>query len=321
MTQQTRTAARAGIPRTRAWGLGLAFVTACISGVAIFVNAHFVRQVGDATVYTTAKNGVAALVLLAALGLTTLRRGMRVAEHTPARRHLPALMAIGVIGGSVPFVLFFEGLARADSAAHAGFIHKTLVVWVVLLAVPWLRERFTLWHLAAIVLLLAGQVLLVDHLALLRLGTGERMVLLATLLWAIEFVLAKRLLASLGSLAVGTARLGIGIGILGVWVLATGRGGLLATLTAQQWTWAIITGFILAAFVASWYAALARAQAIDVTAVLVFGQVVTAVLSAAYAGVALRPDVTALALISVGTAFAAAGGVRAARVEVIEAQT
>ena len=47
---------------------------------------------------------------------------------------------IGVIGGSVPFILFFNGLAMA-SAPSAAFIHKTLFVWVVLLAVPFLGER------------------------------------------------------------------------------------------------------------------------------------------------------------------------------------
>ena len=60
-----------------------------------------------------------------------------------------------MIGGSVPFVLFFEGLARAE-ATQAAFIQKTLVIWVALLAVPLLRERFRTPHALAIVLLIAG---------------------------------------------------------------------------------------------------------------------------------------------------------------------
>ena len=39
-----------------------------------------------------------------------------------------------------------------------------------------------------------------------------------------------------------------------------------------------MTGGSLTAYVATWYAALARAQAVDVTAVLVFGAVITAML-------------------------------------------
>ena len=51
---------------------------------------------------------------------------------------------------------------------------------------------------------------------------------------------------------------------------------------------------------ASCGAALARAQAIDVTAVLVFGQVITSLLAAGMEGVSIGSQVTGLALIAVG---------------------
>lgn len=303
-------------PTTRRMGLVFAFLTAAISGTAIFVNAHVVGQVGDATVYTTAKNAVAALVLLLVLAATRARTGVH-RRTRPTRRQWLGLASLGVVGGSIPFVLFFEGLARANDPAQAGFLHKTLVVWVALLAVPLLRERFTLWHGTAVALLLAGQVMLVGGLADLRLGTGELLVLAATLLWAVEFVLAKRLLRTWGSLTVGTARLGLGIMVLIGWVVGTGRGGLLIGLTAQQWSWALLTGGILAGFVASWYAALARAPAIDVTAVLVFGQVVTAGLSSTLTGADLGADLAGLGVITLGVVAVATrawprlGGARA----------
>lgn len=292
------------IPRTRAGGIALAFVAASISGVAIFVNAEYVGAAGDATVYTTAKNGVAALVLL--LVLVARRRSGR---RTARARHPARIAGLAVIGGSVPFVLFFEGLARAHDAARAGFIHKTLVLWVALLAVPLLRERFSALHGIAIAALIAGQVALVDDLVSLRPGEGELMVLAATLLWAVEFVVAKRLLSSVGSLELGAARLGLGLVLLLAYVFASGRADALASLTGRQWAWAAATGVILAAFVSSWFAALSRAQAIDVTAVLVFGQVVTAALSSTVTGTAL--PVAGLGLISVGVAAAVLGSTRA----------
>src|SRR5262249_45084271 len=141
---------------TRSTGLALAFATACISGVSIYVNGHAVRHFGDATVYTTAKNLVAGLLLLV-LALTALRpaAGARAVLPKTARRRA-ALLAVAVVGGSVPFVLFFEGLARAE-ATQASFIQKTLVVWVALLAVPLLGERFGRPHALALCLLVAGQ--------------------------------------------------------------------------------------------------------------------------------------------------------------------
>jgi len=123
---------------TRATGIALAFVTALISGVAIFVNGHAVRHFGDATVYTTAKNAVAGVLLLA---LAAPLLGGPRSEVPTIRKHRLGLAAIAVIGGSVPFVLFFEGLARAE-ATQAAFIQKTLIVWVALLAVPLLTSAW-----------------------------------------------------------------------------------------------------------------------------------------------------------------------------------
>ena len=65
------------------------------------------------------------------------------------------------------------------------------------------------------------------------------------------------------------------------------------------------------AYVATWYGALARAQAVDVTAVLVFGAVVTAALSRTADGIPF--DLAGIALVTIGVALAALAG-RGARV-------
>jgi drug/metabolite transporter (DMT)-like permease len=288
----------------RAIGIALAFVTACISGVSIWVNSHAVTRFGDATVYTTAKNAVAGAVLLSiALSLPVHARNPLPPR---ARRHRPLLLlTIATIGGSVPFVLFFEGLARAE-ATQAAFIQKTLVVWVALIAVPFRRERIGPAHLAAIAFVIAGQAVLAGNAGTVVFGTGEAMILAATLLWAAEVILAKRLLDSIAVRTLAVARMGLGTLILLGWVALSGRGGELVHLTANQWAWATLTGLFLSAYVATWYAALARAQAVDVTAVLVFGAVVTAVLSRAADGVAF--DGLGVVLVTLGAGLAAVAG-------------
>ena len=140
---------------TRRTGILLALTTAAISGVAVFLNSFGVRAFGSATVYTSAKNLVAAGVLLAVVMLGA-RHGARLTRPTGRRQWL-ALVSIGIIGGSVPFVLFFEGLAQASSP-QAAFIHKTLLLWVALLAIPFLGERLQWGHWLAIGLLVVGQV-------------------------------------------------------------------------------------------------------------------------------------------------------------------
>jgi drug/metabolite transporter (DMT)-like permease len=289
---------------SRATGIGLAFVTAIVSGVSIYLNGHAVKHFGNPTVYTTAKNAVAGVLLLALAAVPGRSAGV-VRGARP--RASAALAVVAVVGGSVPFVLFFEGLARAQ-ATQAAFIQKTLVVWVALLAVPLLRERFRTPHVLAVALLVAGQLWLVGSAGHVTFGAGETMILAATLLWSIEVVYVKRLVAWIPPRTLAAARMALGTLLLVGWLAVTGRLGQLGGYGVEQWRWVVLTGLLLTAYVGTWYAALARAQAVDVTAVLVFGAVVTALLSGAADGAPVSAGGTVL--ITVGAALVAATAVR-----------
>lgn len=286
---------------TRRSGVLLALATAGISGVAVFLNSSGVRAFGDPTTYTTAKNLVAALVLLA-IAATGTATGARVTRPTSARQWT-GLAAVGLIGGAVPFVLFFEGLARA-STVQAAVLHKTLVLWVALLAFVVLRERLRPAHGAAIGLLLVGQAGLGGGLVT-RWGVGEWLVLAATALWSVEVVIAKRLLAGLSPWTVGLARMVLGSALLIGWLAVRGDAAALVRMTGEQWAWVLLTGVLLAAYVGTWLAALSRADAVDVTSVLVLGAIVTAGLDAAVHGRPLLPQAAWLTLVLAGGAIAA----------------
>jgi len=255
-------------------GVALALATALISGVAIFVNSYAVKEIADAALFTTLKNGVAALGLL---GVTVLA----------ARRPLPlpagagtwtGMTLVGVFGGGLAFLLFFSGLAMA-SAPSAAFIHKTLFVWVALLAVPFLGERLGLVQIGAMGALLASQLLITPPTGVTW-GTGETLIVAATLIWAVEVVLAKRLLTRVDPLLLGVGRLGIGLVVLVGYLGLSGKVGALVALDASQWTWVLVTGALLAGYVGTWFAALQRAPASVVASVLVLGAPITAVLAA-----------------------------------------
>lgn len=295
--------------RTRA-GLALALCAAVVSGFAVYTNSYGVRAWGSASVYTTAKNLVAAVVLAAALAAVTGARRRQTRTRLTLRQW-SGLAAVAVIGGSVPFLLFFNGLARVSSA-NAAFIQKTLVIWVALLAVPLLRERLSVWHVAAIGGLVGGQAILGGGVGGIGLGAGEMMIFAATLMWAVETIVARKLLQGLPALTVATARMGGGVVILIGYTLATAGWGALAAASPDQWSWAIATGLILAAYVATWYAALARAGAIDVTALLVPGALITVLLQSG--STALAPRWPGLALLAVGGALAALAAARGSKV-------
>lgn len=123
------------------WALG----TATISGFAVYISKFGVAQVKDPFVYTTLRNSVVTVGLLAALGIFAGWRELRAFTA----RQWAGWIALGLIGGGVPFLLFFQGLATA-SAPSAALIHKTLFIWVSLLAVPLLGEQLGWWQVAGL---------------------------------------------------------------------------------------------------------------------------------------------------------------------------
>lgn len=261
-------------------GIALALATAGISGTAIFLSSMAVKALPDAALFTTLKNGAAALVLLVLLVAWQARRPRPIA--LPDRRTGASLAIIGIVGGSLPFLLFFSGLALA-SAPSAAFIHKTLFVWVALLAVPLLGERLGLIQIGALGVLIASQLLIMPPNGVTW-GVGESMIAAATLLWSVEVVLAKRLLRRVEPLTLGAARLGVGLVILIGYLALTGRLPLIAQLGATEWAWVALTGVLLAGYVGTWLAALQRAPATVVTSVLVLGAPITALLDALVRG-------------------------------------
>jgi drug/metabolite transporter (DMT)-like permease len=267
-------------------GLRLALVAAGVSGVAVYVNGEAVGRFSSATVYTTGKNLVAGL-LLVGLAIALSRAGGSPATDDAGRtwsaRERLGLAAVALIGGAVPFVLFFEGLARATSS-DAAFLHKTLVVWVAVFAIWLLGERLTALHVGAIALLIAGQVALAGGIGSLRIGAGEAMILAATICWAAELIVVKRLVERLPSTTVGAARMGGGAVLLVVWLALSGRLDELVSMSMSQWVWLVVTGGILSVFVTVWFAAVARAPVIDVAALLVPAAVITGLIRLAAGG-------------------------------------
>ena len=283
-------------------GLAFALLTAVVSGFAVFVNGLAVRRFDDATVYTTAKNLIAGVLLVTA----AITVG-RVAHDRPKvpRRSWPALGAIAAIGGAVPFVLFFEGLSRATST-NAAFIHKTLVVWVAIGATLLLKERVTMVHAGAIGLLLLGHLVLTGGLGAATFGSAEILVLAATLSWSTEVIVLKRLLPAVAPDVAAAARMAGGSVLLVGWVALRGDLGALVGLEAGQWAWVLLTGSTLAGFVTVWYTALSLAQAVDVTAVLVLGAVITGLLNSGFRDVPLTADSYGFVFIALGVAAIAA---------------
>ena len=285
-------------------GVQFALAAALVSGVSVYLNGKAVRNFSSPTVYTTAKNLFAGVILVAIAIVWAGRTGQRNGEHADrGRTPIPvaAFATIAVIGGAVPFVLFFEGLARATSN-DAAFIHKTLIIWAALLATAVLRERLTRVHLLAIAVLVVGYVALAGGIDSLHIGMGEAMILGATICWSVEVVLVRWITADFRSTDVAAVRLGGGSLVLVAWVLLRGDFGELLSMSGSELLWIALTGPMLAMFVTLWFAALERAQVVDVTAILVLGAVVTGILNAAIGNAGIASQAVGDILIFVGVA-------------------
>ena len=256
-------------------GVWFALATAVISGFSIYINKFAVMQMTDPFVFTTMKNVAVALMLFA---LLILPKALPELKKLSAKQWL-ALGAIGAVGGSVPFLLFFKGLSLAN-VATAGFIHKTLFIWVAILAVPFLGERLNKIHVAALATLIGGNILLLGLPGSWSMGTGELMVLVATIFWAVEVIIAKKVMGKVSASVAAFGRMFFGsivmLGYLGV----TGKLTTLTTMNGLQYLWIAATSVFLLGYVTCYYAGLKYAPASVVASVLVLGSVITSLLYA-----------------------------------------
>lgn len=250
-----------------------ALTAALVSGVSVFINKYAVAGTHDPVLFVVLKNGIVGLFLTGIVLATHARRELIALTRTQWAR----LGFIGLIGGSIPFALFFTGLSMT-TAMNGAFIHKTLFVWVALGSALFLHERFSPLQWLCVGVLVAANAAL-GGLNTLTGSMGEILILAATLLWAGEHFLAKRALRDLSAVTVASARMFFGSGALLVFLVATGRIAHATDLVPTHVGWTLLTALFLLAYNLTWYAALKRAPASYVAALLVPATLVTTLLT------------------------------------------
>jgi drug/metabolite transporter (DMT)-like permease len=257
-------------------GIYFALATAVISGLAVFLNKFAGKAFGDACIFTTLKNIPVGLVFFGMIFAPKFLKELRSLN----KKQWSLLLLIGAIGGSIPFLLFFKGLA-ASSAVNAAFIHKTLFIWVGILAVFFLKEKLGLPQIVAFALIFAGNILLGGFNSW-KFGVGEIMIFGATLLWSAEYVLAKKVLAGVSAEIAAWARMFFGSIFLVLFLLFTGRAGGLADINLIQAKWILLLSTLLFGYVFTWYKALKSERASLVTCLLVPASLITALLNSVF---------------------------------------
>ncbi len=272
-------------------GILLAFLASIVSGFAIFYSKISVAKIPP-LVLTTSRNFYVGLVFL----LIFLVSGKIKELKTLKKKQIILLALIGLIGGALPFYLFFTGLQYIP-AINANLIQKTLFVWVTILAIIFLKEKITASYFISFALIFTANFYFAKFN--LALGKGELMILIATLLWSVENIIAKNILKNISSEMVGLFRMGIGGSLLMLTSILTGKVGFFQTINNQQLTIILVGGTILFFYVFTWYKALKYAPASLATLILTFAVVVGNILNGSFAGVKILPkDIYSSLLIS-----------------------
>ncbi len=278
----------------------MVFLTAIVSGASIFLN-NFAVQGSNPFVFTFLKNAVVAVFLFSLILLLKESSSIK----SISRKQLGQLAAIGFIGGSIPFLLFFYAL-KMTTAINAGFLHKTLFIWATIFAFVFLKEKLSKRFIAAAGLLLAGNFLL---FGISSFGFAEALILIATFLWAAENVLAKRVLRELSGSIVAFGRMFFGSIFILFFLAFTNQIEPIFALDINQIFWVLISSAFLFAYVFTFYSGLRFLPVHKATAILLLAQPVTAFLSFAFLGKAISlPEAFGLILILGGIFLIAATG-------------
>jgi drug/metabolite transporter (DMT)-like permease len=269
-------------------------MTAIVSGFSIFLNKFGVDGINP-YVFTFSKNVLVVLFLLSALFLF---KEFQLIRHLSKFQWLK-LSAIGLFGGSVPFLLFFKGLSLSSSVFSA-LIHKSMFVFVAVLAVLFLRERLSRGFVAAAALLFVGNLLMLKQTSL-AFGFPELLILGAVVLWSVETIISKHVLKELPSRVVAFGRMFFGALFILVFLLVSGNFSPLASLSVSQFSWIFFTSALLFVYVITWYAGLKGIPASSAASILVLGSAVTSFLAMAHAGAFNAIDIAGMLLIATGT--------------------
>ncbi len=253
-------------------GLILVFSTAVISGFSIFINKYSVSMINP-YIFTFLKNAVVALILSS---FVFLIKDWKLFANLTKKQWLQ-LLIIGLVGGSIPFLLFFKGLSLT-SAAQGAFIHKTMFIYAAILAIVFLKEKISKEFLIGALLLLLGSLISLKALPT-SFGKGDLFVLLATLLWAVENLISKHALKELPGKTVAWGRMFFGSFFILIYLISTSQIGLTSNLGLGQIVWTLITSVLLLGYVFTWYNGLKHVPLSIATAILIVGSPITTFLS------------------------------------------
>jgi len=274
-------------------GLLLILSTAIISGFSVFIN-KFGVAINNSNIFAFAKNVTVAMLFTA---IILLLKNRKLLFRLNGKKWLQ-LIIIGLIGGSIPFLLFFKGLSMT-SAVQGAFIHKTMFIFVAILAVLALKEKINKNFLIGGLFLILGNLMMLKSLNF-SFGLGDGLIFLATLFWAAENVLAKYVLHDLPGNIVAWGRMFFGAIFILAYLVFIGQSSQVLSLNLSQIKWIALTAVLLFGYTITWYNGLKDVPVSVATTLLLSGLPIATALTAISTGKINPQDIFSGLLILTG---------------------
>lgn len=277
-------------------GVYFSLIVALISGLSIFINGFAAKILPNIYVFTTVKNCMVSLFLISLIIFFKKYKELRGLT----KKDWLNLSLVGLIGGGIPFLLFFKGLSISAEATISGaFIHKTLFVWVALISFIFLKEKLSPLQYSALAIILFG-IYLLGGPQNLRLGTGELLILSATLMWATEATLVKKLLGSIDTSIAAFGRMFFGSLTMITYLILSNNFASILTMDVDSIKWVILTSVFLLLYVFFYYKALQLEKATVVTSILTLAFPVTVALKNINLDSIMPKDIIGISTITLG---------------------
>ncbi|HEV7240214.1 MAG TPA: EamA family transporter [Thermoanaerobaculia bacterium] len=230
---------------------------------------------------------VTLIFLRFAIGAAVL---LAIVRELPPREAWPALALMGFIGVFVHQMLQAYALTMT-SATNSGWLIGVTPIWSAVLAAIVLRERFGFWKVVGLAGGFAGALLVVTKgdFSSRVLGrpstTGDLLILISTVNWAVYSVLGHRTIRTLGPRRATSGAMLFGAAMLAPFFVAQKGWRQIPNLTVTGWSALLFLAVCCSALgYLFWYGALERIEVSRVAALLYAEPLVTFVAAALLLG-------------------------------------
>ncbi|NIO44016.1 MAG: EamA family transporter [Candidatus Aenigmarchaeota archaeon] len=227
-------------------GTLFAIITAIVSGFAFVANKFFLMSL-DPTLFTSLRTffvGIGFFLISFYKNKLSFKNFNKVSWKI--------LLLIGFVAGFA-FLTFFNGL-KLTTAGRAAFLHKLLPLFITILAFAFLKEKIKRIQVYAMIVMIIGAYLISYSAITFEIAIGDFLVIIATVLFAIENIISKyAMIKKESNFVVSFCRMFFASIVLFSIVLIIGSFNQLLLITSEQILYIGISVSILFLYVFFWY--------------------------------------------------------------------